>query len=128
MQNKYSFVKYFLLFALILTLITVSGTFSHTAGKIIEAIGDLIKSCGLIYGVIWLVKYIKNSYKNTVLTTLKTAAISFADFVVGILAIIQFYHAIINPLTCDYLMITAFDYALLLFYMHQHCELFGKDK
>ena len=126
--NKHLFIKYFLLFAFVLVLITIAGEVSPRIGRVIECFGDLIKALGLFFGVAWIFWFTKlKQDKKTAITTLKTAAISFADIVIGILALIQFHNVIISPNNSDFWMITAFDYAMFLFYIYQHCQLYGKS-
>jgi len=127
-HDKRLFIKYFLLFAIGLTLITVAGEIFPFAGRIFEGVGDLIKACGLFFGLAWIFWFIKlKPGKRTVITTLKTASISFADIAIGILALIQLYNVIAFPVNADFWMITAFDYSMLLLYIYQYCQLYGKS-
>jgi hypothetical protein len=122
--NKKLFIEYFLLFATVLILLTIAGEVFPVAGRIIEAIGNLIKACGIFFGLAWI-SWFKNlkQDKKTVITALKIAAFSFSDIVIGILALIQFYSIILANNTSNFLMVTAFDYAMFLSYIYQHCEL-----
>ena len=122
--NKYLFIRYFLLFAFVLVLITIAGEVFPPVGRTIECFGDLIKSLGLFFGVAWIVWFGKLKPVNrTILTALKTAAISFSDIMIGILALIQFHNIIASPNSSDFWMITAFDYSMFLFYIYQYCRL-----
>lgn len=125
--NKLLFIKYFLIFAIGLTLITVAGKIFPSAGRVFEAIGDLMKACGLFFGLAWIVWFKQlEQYEKTAITALKTSAISFADIAIGVLALIQFHNVIISPNNSDFWMITAFDYSMFLFYIYQYCQLSGR--
>jgi len=122
--NKRLFIKYFLLFAIGLISITVAGKIFPSAGRVFEAIGDLIKSCGLFFCIAWIIWFKKlKQDKKTAITTLKTAAVSFADIVIGILALSQFHDVIISPDSAEFWRVTAFDYSMFLFYISQYCQL-----
>jgi len=122
--NKRLFIKYFLLFAIGLISITIAGKVFPAAGRVLEAIGDLIKSCGLFFGIAWIIWFRKlKQDKKTAITTLTTAAISFADIVIGVLALSQLHDVIISPDSAEFWRVTAFDYSMFLFYISQYCRL-----
>jgi len=122
--DKKLFIKYFLIFTAGLLLVTIAGGVFPSAGRVVEAVGDLIKGCGIFFGIAWIASF-KKLKQKTKITTLKTAAISFADIVIGILALIQFHNVIFTPNSSDFWMITAFDYAVFLTYIYQYCQLSG---
>jgi len=129
MQNKIiPFIKYFLLFTVILILITIAGKIFPSAGRIFEAVGDLIKASGFFFGIAWISWFFNlRSEKMTAITALETSAISFADIAIGVLALIQFHNTIASQNSADFWMVTAFDYSMFLFYIYQYCRLTRKD-
>lgn len=108
----------FILFAVVILGAAIPGK-----GYIVEGIWDIIKSIpGFIVGSWWVTTW--NSKETNILNILIASGWVCFDFIVGVLAIIQTYHAFFTPYhDPDYLMVIAYDYTLLICYVCQICSL-----